>query len=245
MPENSIAIIPPEGYPNQKNYSIKAVRWLQSEAKTRGIELKHALNGGEQRINGHYVDGYHEESRTVFEFYGCYWHGCSIHFPDRNRVQHHHCLAMHQLYVQTIGQSEELRRAGYHVVEFWESDYDKRYKEDPDLRTLVDSEFTNMEPLRPRDAFFGGRLTRPNSIRKLMRHPMKKSSTLMCVHSTLIFASTDCPLGHPTIYSQENIDKDSIRQHCGLIKCKVLPPSNLYHPVLPQKCSHKLMFHIV
>ena len=57
MPENSIAIIPPEGYPNQKNYSIKAVRWIQSEAKTRCIEIKHALNGGEQRINGHYVDG--------------------------------------------------------------------------------------------------------------------------------------------------------------------------------------------
>ena len=72
MPENCIAIIPPEGYPNQKNYSIKAVRWLQSEAETRGIEIKHALNGGKQRINGHYVDGYHEESRTVFEFYGCY-----------------------------------------------------------------------------------------------------------------------------------------------------------------------------
>ena len=85
------------------------MRWLQSETKTRGIEIKHALNGGEQRINGHYVDGYLEESRTVFEFYGCYWHGCPIHFPDRNRVQHHHCLTMHQCYVQTIGQSEELR----------------------------------------------------------------------------------------------------------------------------------------
>ena len=48
MPENSIAIIQPEGYPNQKNYSIKAVRWIQSEAKERGIEIKHALNGGEQ-----------------------------------------------------------------------------------------------------------------------------------------------------------------------------------------------------
>ena len=28
MPEYCIAIIPPEGYPNQKNYSIKAVRWI-------------------------------------------------------------------------------------------------------------------------------------------------------------------------------------------------------------------------
>ena len=37
MPEDCIAIVPPEGYPNQKNYSIKALRWIQSLAKTNGI----------------------------------------------------------------------------------------------------------------------------------------------------------------------------------------------------------------
>ena len=99
---------------------------------------------------------------------------------------------MHQLYILTIGKSEELRKAGCQVVEFWECDYDKRYKEDPDFRSLVDSEFTNLDPLRPRDALFGGRTTQPNSIRKSMNPPVKKSSTLMCVHSTHMFASTDC-----------------------------------------------------
>ena len=48
MPENSIASIPSEGYLSQKNYSIKAVRWIQSEAKERCIEIKHALNGGDK-----------------------------------------------------------------------------------------------------------------------------------------------------------------------------------------------------
>ena len=157
IPEHRIAIIPPEGYPYQNNYSIKAVRWIQSEGKTQSIEIKHALNGREQRINGHYVDGYHEESRTVFEFYGCYLHGCPTNFPDRNRVKHHQCLIMQQLYIMTIGKSEELRKAGYQVVELWECDNDKRYKETPDFRTLMDSEFTNLDPLRPRDALFEGR----------------------------------------------------------------------------------------
>ena len=86
MPEDCIAIIPPEGYPNQKNYSIKAVRWIQSQAKKNKIEIRHALNGGEEKICGHYVDGYHQDSKTISEFYGCYWHGCPIHFPDRNRI---------------------------------------------------------------------------------------------------------------------------------------------------------------
>ena len=85
------------------------------------------------------MDGYHEESQTVCEFYECYWHGCPTHFADRNRVQ-----PMHQLYILTISKREELRRAEYQVVEFWECDYDK-YKDDPDFRSLVDSEFTNLD----------------------------------------------------------------------------------------------------
>lgn len=28
----------------------------------------------------------------------------------------------------------------------------------------------------------------------------------------------------------------------GLIKCKVLPPQNLLHPVLPHRCNNKLVF---
>ena len=49
MPEACIAI-PPEGYPNQKNYSIKAVRWLQSVAYKSEVVIKHALNVGEVKI---------------------------------------------------------------------------------------------------------------------------------------------------------------------------------------------------
>ena len=62
---------------------------------------------------------------------------------------------MHQLYILTIGKSEELRRTGYQVVELLECDYDKRYKNYPDFRSLLDSEFTNLDPLRLRDALFG------------------------------------------------------------------------------------------
>ena len=62
---------------------------------------------------------------------------------------------MHQLYIVTIGKSEELRRAGYQVVELWECDYDKRYNKDPDFRTLVDSKFIKLDPLKSRDALFG------------------------------------------------------------------------------------------
>ena len=244
MPEDCIAIIPPEGYPNQKNYSIKAVRWIQSEAKKYKIEIRHALNGGEEKICGHYVDGYHQDSKTVFEFYGCYWHGCPRHFPDRNRINPHNCRSMQQLYAETLQKKDTLKEAGYRVIDIWECHYDKMYKEDADFRKIVDAEFTNLDPLRPRDALFGGRT---NSTK--LFHEIDETSSQdeikyidVCSLYPYICKYGVFPLGHPTILSQENIDKDNIRQYCGLIKCKVLPPTNLYHPVLPYKTNNKLMF---
>jgi len=30
----------------------------------------------------------------------------------------------------------------------------------------------------------------------------------------------------------------------GLIKCSIVPPEKLYHPVLPFRCNNKLMFYM-
>ena len=51
------------------------------------------------------------------------------------------------------------------------------------------------------------------------------------------------PIGHPTkIFNPERYDKSWY----GLIKCKVVPPKGLYHPVLPQRIKvdsyEKLVF---
>ena len=128
-------------------------------------------------------------------------------------------------------------------MELWECDYDKRYKEDPDFRSLVDPEFTNLDRLRPRDALFGGRTNSTKLFQEIDESSNKEIEYIdVCSLYPTICKYGQFPLGHPTIYSQENIDKDNIRQYSGLIKCKELPPTNLYHPVLPQKCSQKLMF---
>ena len=46
------------------------------------------------------------------------------------------------------------------------------------------------------------------------------------------------PVGHPEVYYGEDIP-DHIQ---GFIKCKVLPPSDLFHPVLPMRVNGKLLF---
>ena len=51
------------------------------------------------------------------------------------------------------------------------------------------------------------------------------------------------PVGHPTIHVGDTCrDKQAMLSKEGLIKCTVLPPKRLYHPVLPYHCNNKLLF---
>ena len=51
------------------------------------------------------------------------------------------------------------------------------------------------------------------------------------------------PIGHPTIHvGDECMDKDAMLLKEVLIKCCILPPKRLYHPVLPFRCNDKLLF---
>ena len=51
------------------------------------------------------------------------------------------------------------------------------------------------------------------------------------------------PVGHPVIHvGDECLDKHAMLQKEGMIKCRVLPPTLLYHPVLPFRCNNKLLF---
>ena len=51
------------------------------------------------------------------------------------------------------------------------------------------------------------------------------------------------PIGHP-IHIKENFEPLSERPYFGFIKCKVIPPENLYHSVLPRKLNGKLVFDL-
>ena len=68
--ENTIAMVPGNGYANKTNFSADAIRWLDFVSKTEGIFIQHALNGkGEKKIAGISVDGYSEENNTVYQYH--------------------------------------------------------------------------------------------------------------------------------------------------------------------------------
>ena len=70
-------------YPKGR-FGIKACCWIEYESRQRGIHIHHHAcgHGGERMIAKHPVDGYHHESKTVFQYHGCHFHGCSTCYPS-------------------------------------------------------------------------------------------------------------------------------------------------------------------
>ena len=72
--ENTIAVFSDEHRLKTKT-SNKAVKWLSWLSETEEIDIEHAKNGGEKRVEGYSLDGFCEERNTAYEFQGCFWHG--------------------------------------------------------------------------------------------------------------------------------------------------------------------------
>ena len=124
-------------YPKQ-TCSFVAIKWLEWEAKKRDIHIHHARcgHGGEREILGTRVDGYHPESKTVFQFHGCLWHGCEKCYPeDRQGLvlqktrqgkviprldTQKQPMSRKTAYELTLLRTQFLRKEGYRVVEKWE-----------------------------------------------------------------------------------------------------------------------------
>ena len=105
-----------------KKFGAMAVAWLKRVAKEQGIHIQHAGNGGEVKIMGtpYRVDGYCEETNTIYEFHGDYWHGNPVVY-DRDEMRHG--KTMGEYYDNTIERENVLRSMGYNLVVMWESDW--------------------------------------------------------------------------------------------------------------------------
>ncbi|XP_018568949.1 uncharacterized protein LOC108909186 [Anoplophora glabripennis] len=170
---NTIGIIPKNGYRWRDNQSRIAIQWLVWEERQRGVSIMHAAKGKETVLEGVKVDGYCNETNQIFEFYGCYYHGCAHCFKyNRNNPTYEDPSdTLERRFESTAAKTERLKNLGYDIIEIWE-----------------------------------------------------------------------CNFRHPKIYLGEECNALDLKEIDGLIKCKILPPQDLYHPVLPQKINNKLMF---
>ena len=100
------------------------IDWLEYEMMRSNINIQHALNGGEFRIPGTrcQADGYAPSTKTVYELYGSYFHGCPRIYKagDMNgRVN----KTFGQLYSATMAREAKINDLGYNIVVMWEIDW--------------------------------------------------------------------------------------------------------------------------
>ena len=63
---------------------------------------------------------------------------------------------MEQLYNDTMKKVNYLENHGFEVVQKWQCELEKELKEDEEMKQFFD-EYEIVDPLQPRDAFYGGR----------------------------------------------------------------------------------------
>ena len=243
LKEKTIGIVPQNMYHGvNKPYSKSSIEWLEFVAAQTNSVIRHAVNGGEKEIvdselgKVYHVDGFCKETNTVYEFYGCVFHSCPLCFDGKNDHPFHNERKRCDVYEETIRREKRLRDMDYNVKTIWEHDFTK-LRETDEMKHFLYT-FDIVTDLEPRDAFFGGRV---NGF-KLFREA-KEDETLEYVDFTSLYPFVNktkkYPIGHPVIIRE---DFDDISNYFGLIKCKVLAPSKLYHPVLPVRAKGKLFF---
>lgn len=156
LKEKQIGLVPDQSYQKNRLQSKKAINWLEWTKSVRGLEVEHRGNGAEKKIGPYYVDGFCEEGKVVFEFYGCWYHGCKSCY--KGEVVHpYRRIPMSEIFAETVQRQQFIADQGYTVESIWEHEYDELIKQNADFEAFASTVEQTID-LNPRDAFFGGRL---------------------------------------------------------------------------------------
>ena len=231
------------GWRAKHNQSHTALRWLYWEEKklvksNLVPRIAHVGNTVAWK-QSFLVDGYDEQTRTVYEFQGCFYHGCIRCFPNRSMKHPIHLnKTVHDVREEMRAKIEQLSALGYHVREMWECEWNQMINTNPQLKQFVDK-LDMVTLLNPHEAFFGGRTYAIKLYHKIENEEQIHYSDMISLYPR---ANQECkyPTGHPEFIDQPGTT--DISKFYGLVKCKILPPYELYHPVLPYRYDSKLLF---
>ncbi|CAB0040036.1 unnamed protein product [Trichogramma brassicae] len=256
LKDNTIALIPPAGYRRSDKHSQISIEWLLLCEHELGREIIHAGRSREHcLIEGYRVDGYlgptdGSPRGTVFEFQGCFYHACLKCFPSGRDSVMFGNRTLNESYERTKVKIERLKALGYTVRSIWECDFEKIKQNVAGVREIIDKHplISNIK-IDPRDCFFDGRTEN-----FVTHYDVKADEKIryidVCSLYPYVCEYGKYPRGHPVIYVGEECaqltggDANNLANVDGLVKCKILPPRDLYIPVIPVKMNSRLMFSL-
>ena len=116
-------------------YGQMVIQWLTRESDRTGCTIRHQGNGREKRIGKLPVDGWCAETRTAYQFHGCYFHGCPKCHTDPEETNKLNGKTMAELLANTKAHTAYLRRH-VKVVEMWECEW-KEIRKEPDVKSFL------------------------------------------------------------------------------------------------------------
>ena len=251
-PAAKIAVRPLRGWHGATiNQSNVALQWLAYEESLLplggdGDQIKHARNGGEKKVRTskgqEFVDGWNRSEKIAYEFLGCLWHGCPRCYPKKRNAPHAVMpdRTVNEVHRATTEKLKRLREASEvkTVKSIWECEWKSMVEDKEEVKRTVNA-LETVEPLEPREAFFGGRTGAV-----ALYHHVGPGEQIHYMDVTSLYPwgnkTQEYPLGHPDIYTR--VPVDDFEQYFGLAKIDILPPADLFHPVLPFRCGGKLTF---
>ena len=186
----------------RSGYSKTAILWLENIMRTEGIFIGHAGNSSKEYFDKmatqSYVDGYccrPGQRDTVFEFLGCYWHGCPHCHPTEISTY----TALHPtrnipwkiIHEKTLEKISKLQTV-YDVRTQWECEFNRTY-----VPTEYDIQLTNL--IDHREMFCGGRTEvfspycKSTETDQIQYHDVTSMYPSVC-------AAKMMPIGHPRIF---------------------------------------------
>jgi len=122
-----------------ERYGLKAFGWIEWLSFTKKEFIQHKFNLGEKRLGKHRlpVDGYSDETKTVYQFHGCVWHGhrCRkttgilIH-PKTHRPLDEHAR-------DTTSKEDYLKHLGYNLSIIYECQWEDEVRLNPSIKVFL------------------------------------------------------------------------------------------------------------
>ena len=242
LKEHQIAIIPNRGYLSKRKHSYISNAWLDyMQTQRRNKIIK------EYKLLNYVVDGFIPETGEIFEFYGCIFHGCPKCFQaNRYKIFNPmNGISMDNLYTNTKRRECLLKKSNFEMTIIWECELNSQRKSSNQFNDYFENHLRNYKQIKynpeiyPRDAFYGGRT---NAIK--LYHQVEDNEKIHYYDFTSLYPYIckfgEFPLGHPKIIRIFN--SNEIEEYNGLVYCVVLPPQNLFLPILPTRINGKLYF---
>ena len=201
----------------------------------------------------HAVDGFakHYRQEYIFQYHGCYWHGCPRCFPLRQDEMHpHKQVPFKDLYETTIKISNKIQKAHPQAiyVEVWECDFDTQKLLEAETGEFEDvpcvGSIIKTDVMSDREVFFGGRVEvfQPMAIADITKGEELRYIDVVS-HYPHICAFKRLCTGHPRRLLGREIRKSKLNpanpnRYFGYFRGYLIPDVNDIYGGMPQKGEH-------